>query len=154
MDKIQRVLIKAGRRDLAQKYYLKIAVKSFQSWLRGKKFINLETKERTDYESLPDKQKKAIKDKYDEYVKSVPKKKYPKKEKLKAMTKRQVEKLGRDIAQDLKGDGFDLEGDAAYDVALNMIQTDLELRQYFINKKITNERQMASAFADYIPTHI
>jgi hypothetical protein len=49
-------------------YEIKLVHESFEDWLSGKKFVNLETKEKTSYDKLSKDQQEKIKKQYEEEV--------------------------------------------------------------------------------------
>jgi len=133
--------------DISNDFSCRFSFKTFDMWLKGKTFKNMDTRKSTDYNSLPEKQKKKIKNKYDEYV-NVERMKNKKLKKVKPLTEAQVRRLGVEAGKSLRETGLNVD-ETAYEAAVNSIGFEPGLKEFFEAKGV-KESWMASAFADYI----
>jgi len=132
--------------------------KSFDMWIANKKFLNLETKQRTDFSSLPEKQQQKIREDYDKYVSE---------EKEKARTRARMKpwdrlsetgkpwtlaylrQWGKEVAKDARADSFEVNDTFAFEAAQGAISQYPGLKAYLKSRNIP-EKAMVSAVADFI----
>jgi len=132
--------------------------KSFDMWIADKKFLNLETKERTDFANLPQQQQQKIRTEYDKYI-SEKKSEEKAKRRLKPWTQigetgkpwtlAYLRQWGKQVARDARADFGEIDDTFAFEAAQGAISQYAGLKAYLKSRNIP-ERAMVSAVADFI----
>ena len=149
MDKIAII------NSVVKESFVSIAkVKLFDDWIKGRTFVNLLTKERTEFSSLPEKQQQKIREEYDQYISEEKAKRRQKPwdtfgETGKPWTLAHLRRWGKQVARDAKADGFEVNDTFAFEAAQGAISQYPGLKAYLKNRNIP-EKAMVSAVADFI----
>jgi phenylacetate-coenzyme A ligase PaaK-like adenylate-forming protein len=145
--------------SVVKESFVSIVAKSFDAWITDKKFLNLETKQRTDFSSLPEKQQQKIREEYDKYISDERDKERVKRKQKpwdrllgetgKPWTIAYLRQWGKQVARDARADGMEVNDTFAFETAQGAISQYPGLRAYLKSKNIP-EKAMVSAVADFI----